>query len=172
VNVEREWAGRGVNAKLAAMIQAGTPPDFYDEDPKVIEESIGKAGQALDLLPYLKKVKAYQSDKAVIDTFSKGFFNMITFRGQVNCLPIQQYLTSFWYDKTLWKTLGMGKTPDTWAQFLDSCAKIKGGTWPDRHGRQGELLQHSFPTWPTAMGMNAYDGNHHVRTSDWDKPAS
>ena len=51
VTVEREWAGRQVNAKLMAMIQAGTPPDFYDEDPKLIENSIGKAGQALDLLP-------------------------------------------------------------------------------------------------------------------------
>jgi raffinose/stachyose/melibiose transport system substrate-binding protein len=125
VSVEREWSGRQVNAKLMAMIQAGDPPDFYDEDPKLIENSIGKAGLALDLLPYLKKVKAYQSDKAVIDTFSKGFFDGITYRGQVNCVPIQQYLTTFWYDKTLWKKLGLSKTPDTWPQFLDLCAKIK-----------------------------------------------
>jgi ABC-type glycerol-3-phosphate transport system substrate-binding protein len=123
--VEREWSGRQVNAKLMAMIQAGDPPDFYDEDPKLIEESIGKAGLALDLLPYLKKVKAYKSDKAVIDTFSKGFFDGITYRGQVNCVPIQQYLTTFWYDKTLWKQLGLAKTPDTWPQFLALCAKIK-----------------------------------------------
>ncbi|OHD27648.1 MAG: hypothetical protein A2064_09270 [Spirochaetes bacterium GWB1_66_5] len=174
VNVEREWAGRGVNAKLMAMIQAGTPPDFYDEDPKVIEESIGKAGQALDLLPYLKKVKAYQSDKAVIDTFSKGFFNMITFRGQVNCLPIQQYLTSFWYDKTLWKTLGMGKTPDTWAQFLDSCAKIKGQNLAPIVMDGGVNFYNMYYFSHLAdryEGMNAlltaiYDKDG----SDWDKP--
>jgi raffinose/stachyose/melibiose transport system substrate-binding protein len=174
VNVEREWAGRGVNAKLMAMIQAGTPPDFYDEDPKVIEESIGKAGQALDLLPYMKKVKAYQSDKMVIDTFSKGFFNMITFRGQVNCLPIQQYLTSFWYDKTLWKQLGLAKTPDTWAQFLDACAKIKGQNLAPIVMDGGVNFYNMYYFSHLAdryEGMNAllaaiYDKDG----SDWDKP--
>jgi len=125
VEVERLWSGRNVNAKLMAMVQAGTPPDFYDEDPMLIENSLGKSGLALDLTPYLKKVKSYDIDKPVFDTFSKGFFDPWTFRGQINTLPIQQYLTVFWYDKTLFKKLGITKTPDTWPQFLALCERIK-----------------------------------------------
>lgn len=174
VQVEREWAGRGVNAKLMAMIQAGTPPDFYDEDPKVIEESIGKSGQALDLLPYLKKVKAYKSDKTVIDTFSKGFFDMITFRGQVNTLPIQQYLTTFWYDKTLWKKLGMGKTPDTWPEFLATCAKIKAQNLAPivMDGGVNFYNMYYFSHLADRIeGMNALLAAIYDRDgSDWDKP--
>jgi ABC-type glycerol-3-phosphate transport system substrate-binding protein len=174
VEVERIWASRDVNAKLMAMLQAGTPPDFYDEDPKVIEESLGKAGLALDLLPYLKKVKAYGSNKMVIDTFSKGFFNAVTYRGQVNCLPIQQYVTVFWYNKTLFKKLGIAKTPDTWAQFLDTCAKIKaGGVAPiNMDGGIDFYNMYYFSHLADRYeGMNAllaaiYDKDG----SDWDKP--
>jgi ABC-type glycerol-3-phosphate transport system substrate-binding protein len=125
VEVERLWSGRDVNAKLMAMLQAGTPPDFYDEDPMIIEESLGKAGLALDLTPYLKTVKAYDMDKTVYECFSKGFFEPWTFRGEINCLPIQQYITVFWYDKTLFKKLGITKTPNTWPEFLELCEYIK-----------------------------------------------
>ena len=79
------WSGSGPAAgkhQAHGHDPGGTPPDFYDEDPKVIEKSIGKAGQALDLPRYLKKVKAYQSDKTVLDTFSKGFFNMTPSEGR------------------------------------------------------------------------------------------
>lgn len=125
VEVERLWSGRDVNAKLMAMIQGGESPDFYDEDPNLVEESLGKAGLALDLTPYLNSVSAHGSDKKVIDTFSKGFFEPWTFRGEINTLPIQQYITVFWYDKTLAKKWGFTKTPDTWPEFLSTSAKIK-----------------------------------------------
>jgi ABC-type glycerol-3-phosphate transport system substrate-binding protein len=98
VEVERLWSGRDVNAKLMAMLQGGNAPDFYDEDPNLIEESLGKAGLALDLTPYLESVDAHNSSKKVIDTFSKGFFEPWTSRGEINTLPIQQYLTVFFYD--------------------------------------------------------------------------
>jgi len=125
VEVERIWAGRDVNAKLMAMLQGGNPPDFYDEDPKLIEESLGKAGLALDLTPYLKSVKAYDLDKTVWECFSPGFFDPWTFRGEINTLPIQQYITFLWYNKTLFKQLGITKLPETWPEFLDLCEKIK-----------------------------------------------
>ncbi len=126
VEVERLWAGRDVNTKLMAMIQSGSPPDFYDEDPLLIEASLGKEGLVLDLTPYLKNVDAYDIDKKVWDTFPQGAFDPCTFRGEINSMPLQQYLTVFWYDKTLFKQLGITKTPDTWPEFLDLCEKIKG----------------------------------------------
>jgi len=125
VTIEPIWAGREANVKLMAMVNGGTPPDFYDEDPALIENSVGKSGLMVDLTPLLKNTKAWDQDKKVWDCFSKGFFEPWTYRGQVNCMPIQQYLTVVWYNKTMFKTLGITKTPDTWPQFLDVCEKIK-----------------------------------------------
>ncbi|MBN2551236.1 MAG: extracellular solute-binding protein [Spirochaetales bacterium] len=125
VEVERLWSGRDVNAKLMAMIQGGESPDFYDEDPQLIEASLGKAGLALDLTPYLESVDAYDINKKVINTFSRGFFEPWTFRGEINTLPIQQYLNCFWYDKTMARKWGFTKTPDTWDEFIQTGEKIK-----------------------------------------------
>lgn len=174
VEVERLWSGRQVNTKLMAMLQGGNPPDFYDEDPKLIEESIGKAGQALDLTPYLKNVDAYDINKKVFDTFSKGFFEPWTYRGEINTLPIQQYLTTFWYDKTSAAKWGFTKTPDTWPQFLDTCAKIKNlGVAPIvMDGGVNFYNMYYFSHLADRIeGMNALYAAIYDKTGrSWDKP--
>ena len=174
VEVERLWSGRQVNTKLMAMVQGGNPPDFYDEDPKLVEESIGKAGQALDLTPFLKKVDAYDSNKKVFDTFSKGFFEPFTYRGEINTLPIQQYLTVFWYDKTLAKKWGFNETPDTWPEFLDTCAKIKNaGIAPIvMDGGVNFYNMYYFSHLADRIeGMNALmDAIYDSSGKSWDKP--
>jgi len=174
VDVERLWSGRDVNAKLMAMIQGGNAPDFYDEDPNLVEESLGKAGLALDLTPYLKSVNAHNSNKKVIDTFSKGFFEPWTFRGEINTLPIQQYLTVFWYDKTLAREWGITKTPDTWPQFLDTCAKIKNaGLAPIvMDGGINFYNMYYFSHLADRIeGMNALLGAIYDKSgASWDKP--
>ena len=174
VEVERLWSGRDVNARLMAMLQAGTPPDFYDEDPMLIEESLGKSGQALDLTPYLKSVKAWDIDKPVFDTFSQGFFAPWTFRGEINTLPIQQYLTVFFYDKTSWSKWGLGKTPDTWPEFLQVSARIKAqGVAPIvMDGGVNFYNMYYFSHLADRIeGMNALLEAIYDRTGrSWDKP--
>ncbi len=131
VTIEAMWSGRDVNTKLMAMVNGGTPPDFYDEDPNLIESSLGKLGLVVDLLPLMKSTKASDQDKMVFDTFPKGFFAPMTYRGQVNTLPIQQYVTAIWYNKTMFKSMGITTLPNTWPQFLALCEKIKqAGTAP------------------------------------------
>jgi raffinose/stachyose/melibiose transport system substrate-binding protein len=174
VEIEPIWAGREVNVKLMAMIQGGTPPDFYDEDPNLIENSLGKEGLAVDLLPLLKSVQAADQNKKVIDTFSKGFFDAITYRGQVNTLPIQQYLTVVFYNKTLFKKLGIAKTPDTWAEFLKVCETIKGKGIAPIVMDGGIDFYNLY--WYSHLadryeGMNALLGAIYDKTGkSWDKP--
>lgn len=174
VKIEPTWAGREVNVKLMAMIQGGNPPDFYDEEPNIINNSLGKAGLALDLLPYLKSVQAADQNKKVIDTFSKGFFDAVTYDGQVNCLPLQQYLTVVWYNKNLFKQLGIAKTPDTWPEFLEVCETIKGkGIAPivmDGGVDFYNLYWYSFLA-DRSEGMNAlYNAIYDKSGASWDKP--
>jgi ABC-type glycerol-3-phosphate transport system substrate-binding protein len=174
VTIEPIWAGREANTKLMAMVNGGTPPDFYDEDPNLIENSLGKAGLMVDLTPLLKNTKAWDQDKKVWDTFSKGFFEPWTFRGQVNCLPIQQYLTVIFYNKTLFKKLGITKTPDTWPQFLALCETIKkAGIAPI--GLDGGIdfynLYYFSHLTDRIMGMNALLNAIYDKTGkSWDNP--
>lgn len=110
------------------------------------------------------------------DCFSKGFFEPWTFRGEVNCLPIQQYLTVVFYNKTLFKKLGITKTPDTWPQFLEVCEKIKkAGIAPI--GLDGGIdfynLYYFSHLTDRIMGMNALLNAIYDKTGkSWDNPGS
>jgi raffinose/stachyose/melibiose transport system substrate-binding protein len=174
VTIEPIWAGRDVNTKLMAMVNGGTPPDFYDEDPNLIENSLGKLGMVADLTPLLKSTKATDQDKKVWDTFSKGFFAPWTFRGQINTLPIQQYLTVIWYNKTMFKELGITKLPDTWPQFIAMCEQIKkAGIAPI--GLDGGVDFYNLYWYSHLadryMGMNALLNAVYDKTGkSWDNP--
>lgn len=174
VTITPTWAGREVNVKLMAMLQAKSQVDFYDEDPNLIEESLGKSGLALDLTPYLKNVKAYDQDKMVIDTFSKGFFEPWTFRGEINSLPIQQYLTMMWYDKTMFKELGISKLPATWPEFIQLCETLKSKGVPplvQDGGVDFYNLYYYAHTVQRILGSGAVvDAVNDKTGAAWDKP--
>jgi raffinose/stachyose/melibiose transport system substrate-binding protein len=174
VTIEPVWGGREVNVKLMALIQGGDPPDFYDEDPEIIENSLGKDGLALDLTPYLKREKGWNDDRLVIDQFSDGFFEPITYGGEIHCLPIQQYLTVFWYNKTMFNELGIRGTPDTWPEFLNLCETLKGKGVPPivmDGGIDFYNLYYFSHLADRIEGMNALlDAIYDKSGKSWDKP--
>ena len=127
VTIEKIWGGREVNVSLMATIQAGNPPDIYDEDPALINHSIGKEGLALDLTSYIENETAYGEDVKVIDLYAPGYFEPVKWEdGKIYAMPTHQFICVFWYNKTQFEELGITKTPDTWSEFLDLCEEIKG----------------------------------------------
>jgi len=127
VTIEKIWGGREVNVALMATISAGNPPDIYDEDPALINHSIGKEGLALDLTPYIENETAYGEEVKVIDLYAPGYFEAVRWKdGKIYALPTHQFVAVFWFNKTQFEELGITKTPDTWSEFLDLCEEIKG----------------------------------------------
>ena len=127
VTIEKIWGGREVNVALMATVQAGNPPDIYDEDPALINHSIGKEGLALDLTPYIENETAYGEDVKIIDLYAPGYYEPIKWEdGKIYAMATHQFICVFWYNKTQFEELGITKTPDTWSEFLDLCEEIKG----------------------------------------------
>lgn len=126
VTIEKIWGGREVNAALMASIQAGNPPDIYDEDPQIINYSLGKEGLAVDLTDYIKNEKAFNEEITVEEALISGIADAWKYEGKLFALPTHQFVSVFWYDKTMFSELGITKTPDTWTEFLDLCETIKG----------------------------------------------
>lgn len=125
VRVVTNWAGREVNVALMASIQAGNPPDIYDEDPPIIESALGRDGLAVDLKPYMQNTMGWNDNITVWDAFPQGTFDPWTYDGRIHCMPYMQYVSVFWYNKTLFDELGITETPDTWEEFLELCEFLK-----------------------------------------------
>jgi len=125
VTIEKIWGGREVNAALMAAIQAGNPPDIYDEDPQIVNYSLGKDGLAVELSDYIANETAYNEDVKVQDVYIKGITEAWKYEGNLYALPTHQFVSVFWYDKTMFSELGISGTPSTWTEFMTLCETIK-----------------------------------------------
>lgn len=126
VTIEKIWGGREVNAALMASIQAGNPPDIYDEDPQIVNYSLGKEGLAVELSDYIANEKVFNEDITIAEAFIPGITDAWKYEGNLYALPTHQFVSVFWYDKTMFKELGISGTPSTWTEFLTLCETIKG----------------------------------------------
>lgn len=125
VTIDRIWGGREVNAALMAAIQAGNPPDIYDEDPAIIKNSLVKDGLALDLWDYMQNTNAYGEEVTVASLYPKGLLEVFLEDGKLFAFPTHQFVSAFWYNKTQFEELGITTTPNTWTEFLELCQTIK-----------------------------------------------
>jgi raffinose/stachyose/melibiose transport system substrate-binding protein len=174
VTIERIWGGREVNTSVMASIQAGNPPDIYDDDLGVINNSIGKEDMALELSDLIKNTDAYNEDKKLIDIYAPGFLDSCMLGDKLYCFPWNQYVSVFWYNKTLFTKLGISSTPNTWSEFLALCETIKGKDIPPLVQDGGINFYNSYYlTWlvDRILGMNAFRETALDKTgASWDNP--
>ena len=173
VTIEKIWGGREVGTALMASVQAGNPPDIYDEDPALINNSLGKEDLALELTDYLNK-KAFNEDKTVAELYTPGFVDAFKLNGNLYSFVTHQFVSVFWYDKTLFKKLGITSTPNTWAEFLTLCETIKGKDVAPLVQDGGINFYNSYyMTWlaDRIEGPNAFRQAVFDKTgANWDKP--
>jgi len=174
VTIERIWGGREINTNLMATIQAGNPPDIYDDDPGIINNSIGKDDLALEVTDLINNTNAFNEDKKVIDIYAPGYLESSKLNGKLYSFPYDQYVSVFWYNKTLFKKLGITSTPNTWSEFLALCETIKGKDVPVLIQDGGINFYNSYyVTWLSDRieGMNAFREAVFDKTgASWDKP--
>lgn len=174
VTIERIWGGREVNTNLMATIQAGNPPDIYDDDPGIINNSIGKEDLALELTDLINNTSAFNEDKKIIDIYTPGFLDASKLGDKLYSFPYDQYVSVFWYNKTLFTKLGISSTPNTWSEFLALCETIKGKDVPPLVQDGGINFYNSYYlTWlvDRILGMNAFRETVFDDTgASWDNP--
>jgi raffinose/stachyose/melibiose transport system substrate-binding protein len=101
--------------KLAAAMQAGTPPDLFQS----WGGGVLKAYVDADLMQDISdKIKDFAG------TLSSAAIGVYSFDGKTYAVPWSQGMIGFWYNKDLFAKAGV-EIPKTWTDFLAAVKKIK-----------------------------------------------
>ena len=103
--------------KLAAAMQAGTPPDLFQSWGGGVLKAYVDAGLMQDIGDKLKEGGWGES-------FRKAALDVYTFDGKTYGVPWNFGMVGFWYNKALFSKAGVD-VPKTWSEFLLVVKKIK-----------------------------------------------
>lgn len=105
-------------AKLATAMQSGAPPDIFQSWGGGVLRQYAEAGLVQDLTSAM-------AEDGWGDSISAGPLSLYTVDGKVYGVPWNAGMVGFWYNKELFEQAGITKTPETWAEFLDTVKKLK-----------------------------------------------
>lgn len=119
IAVDIQFKGRtGIREGLGSALEAKTNIDMFDED---IDRVNTTWGQYLMDLEELSKANDYEA------TANAGL--MAACRevggGTLKSIPYQPNVFAFFYNADIFKEAGITAVPKTWAEFLDTCQKVK-----------------------------------------------
>lgn len=126
VKVHINWAGREIRKTLQPALDNDQKIDIWDEDLERVVKTWGDYAMQLDAYvldtyestngqPYKDVVMGNMIDMGA--SFSKD--------GGVYAIPYQPFLFAFMYNKDHFAEAGIAKAPETWADFVEACAKLK-----------------------------------------------
>lgn len=101
--------------KLAAAMQAGTPPDMFQSWGGGVLKQYVDAGLMQDIT---------DSAKGFIGTLSPAAVGVYSFDGKTYGVPWNQGMIGFWYNKDLFSKAGV-EVPKTWTEYLDVVKKLQ-----------------------------------------------
>lgn len=117
IGVDVQWKGRDISKVIVAALEAGEKIDLFDEDYQRVGEQYGDLCMDLE---EMAKAADYESHAvAAFPTAMRGW------AGSLKGIPYQAYTSGVFYNKAIFEEAGVEKEPETWAEFLDVCQKIK-----------------------------------------------
>ncbi len=128
VNVTVQWNGREVRQILKAALDAGESIDIYENDPRWLATNIVTEDYALNLDDYYAKAYAATDGEVLKDIIIPALITQISslsVDGGLYYVPNQAYVVSWYYSKSVFQNAGISEAPQTWAEFLDVCEKLK-----------------------------------------------
>lgn len=163
IAVDVQFKGRtGIREGLQPALDAGTNIDLFDEDIDRVNTTWGS--YLLDL-EELAKANDYES------TANAGL--MAACRevggGTLKSIPYQPNVFAYFYNADIFEEAGVTAVPTTWAEFLDTCQKIKdAGYTPITNDNAyiGSLFGYHMSR---LIGEPATE--EVVKNGDWDNPA-
>ena len=107
------------DTKLNALVAAGNTPDVFISNPGPNLTQYVDANVAADLTDILKN-----KEKDWYATFTDGIFERLTYDGKIMAVPTNFAAACVYYNTEMFEKAGV-TPPDTYAQWLDVCKKIK-----------------------------------------------
>lgn len=117
VKVNVQWKGRDINKVIQAALDAKNDIDLFDEDFQRVGTQY--ASSCLDLEDMAKAADYDNHAVAALPTAIRGW------AGSLKGIAYQPYTSGIFYNKAIFKEAGIESEPQTWAEFLDCCEKIK-----------------------------------------------
>ena len=126
VVVEVNWNGREIRKTLQPALDNNQEIDLWDEDLERTIRNWGKYALALD--DYVAKSYDNTDGKPYQDVVMKSLLELsktYSEDGKIYAIPYQPFTFLIMYNKDHFAKAGITKTPETWNEFKDACAKLK-----------------------------------------------
>ncbi len=126
VEVTVNWNGREIRKTLQPALDNGQKIDIWDEDVERITKNW--SSYAIPLEDYVKKSYDATGGKPYEEVVMKNLQDLgrgFSEDGQLYCIPYQPFVFAFMYNKDHFDQAGVTKVPETWDEFVDTCAKLK-----------------------------------------------
>lgn len=118
VHVKIEWKNRDIQQLIQAALDSKTNIDLFDEDFQRICTQYAK-----DCLDLDEMAKAVDYESYCVAAFPNTIREWTG--GTLKTIAYQPYTSGIFYSKEAFETAGIEKEPQTWAEFLDVCQKLK-----------------------------------------------
>lgn len=126
--VEFNWAGRDNLTSVKSDLLIGNAPDVIDNDGSELEAALLADEILLEPLNDLYDRPAYGESTTIRENLN-GAYALFTRDGQEYIMPYIYITSGFFYNKTLFKELGL-TVPETWDEFLAVCDAIEASGIP------------------------------------------
>lgn len=115
--VKIEWKGRDLKKVIQTSLEAGEKIDLFDADFMIASKQLKDL-----LLPLDDMAKAVNYDSFAIPSLPAAVRG---WAGNLVCIPYQPFTSGVFYNKAAFAAAKIEKDPQTWAEFLDVCEKLK-----------------------------------------------
>ena len=126
VVVEVNWNGREIRKTLQPALDNNQEIDLWDEDLERTIRNWGKYALALD--DYVANSYDNTDGKPYQDVVMKSLLDLsktYSEDGKIYAIPYQPFTFLIMYNKDHFDKAGIIKTPETWNEFKEVCAKLK-----------------------------------------------
>ena len=124
--VEVNWNGREIRKTLQPALDNNQEIDLWDEDLERTIRNWGKYALALD--DYVANSYDNTDGKPYQDVVMKSLLDLsktYSEDGKIYAIPYQPFTFLIMYNKDHFAKAGITKTPETWNEFKEVCAKLK-----------------------------------------------
>lgn len=163
IPVQVEFKGRtGIREGLEPALAAGQQIDMFDEDIDRVNSAFGK---------YLMELEDLAKENDYEATANAGLIQACRDAGggTLKTIPYQPNVFAFFYNKDLFDQAGIKDVPKTWAEFLDTCQKLKDA------GIIPMTMDDAYATSMIGYHLGRLVGEEKVREivneGKWDDPA-
>lgn len=154
VKVDIQWNGREIRKTLQPALDAGTQIDMWDEGVELLTRSW--QDYAVNLDPYFEKSYPSTNGKAFKETIIGSLQDLasdLSTDGSIYAVPYQPFVVVSFYNRDHFDKAGITKTPETWAEFLETCDKLQAA------GFTPVTIDDAYMDLPLGMHLNRVYGD-------------